>query len=66
MKKATTTITERDYIVISKGLAHLISEYKNDKKIDKKYIKEIEELKYRLVKPFNGISMNNSINKNTP
>jgi predicted class III extradiol MEMO1 family dioxygenase len=66
MKKATTTITERDYIIISKGLSHLMDEYKNDKKIDQKYIKEIENLKLKLVEPFNGISMNNSINKNTP
>ena len=66
MKKATTTITERDYIIISKGLSHLISEYQNDKKIDPKHIKEIEDLKLKLVEPFNGISMNNSMNSNTP
>ena len=29
MKKATTTITERQYILISRGLSHLINEYDN-------------------------------------
>ena len=45
------TITERQYILISKGLHHLTDEYKNYGS-SKHTLKEIKELKEKLVKPF--------------
>ena len=53
MKKGKVTITEREYILISKGLSHLIDEYTNYENSEK-YIKEIKEIKSKLVKPFNN------------
>ena len=52
------TITERQYILISKGLHHLTDEYKNYGS-SKHTLKEIKELKEKLVKPFNEHYENN-------
>lgn len=52
------TITEREYILISRGLHHLTDEYKNYD-YSKNTLKEITELRNKLVKPFNKHYENN-------
>ena len=65
METSTSTITHREYILISKGLSHLKIEYldgiirasnKGETRTAKLYetsINEIDALRKRLVKPFN-------------
>ncbi len=51
MKKGNVTITEKEYIIINKGLSHLIDEYDKDENM-RKYILPIYELRSKLAKPF--------------
>jgi|TARA_R100000081_G_C4684143_1_gene99070 hypothetical protein len=54
----TVTITERQYILISKGLHHLADEYKNYDSSEK-VLSEIKDLREKLVKPLNKHYENN-------